>query len=276
MREGSYDRNASPRTRGKPSRISSPLIPTTKNPRRRRKTSPRSATCRRAVRSRSPIIIIKQKQFRAAVVYYNDVIRQQPNSPDSTESQDAARRDPLQVRREILHRQGTRDRDEPQRRGQSQAQQRRRPAPGAERDGQAPRLRRARRSASRRRRPRPVSTAGTGGAPPTRVNPLGCEHGVCPTRLAGSQPMRPRRTASRSRRPCRKASSPRCRRNKMKAERLKGREVSKGISGSQRTSAKVLLRSLSVFLLPAVLLPAAPYSCPAAPDTTSGTPSRRT
>ena len=29
----------------------------------------------------------KQKMFKAAVVYYNDVIRQQPNSPDSTKAQ---------------------------------------------------------------------------------------------------------------------------------------------------------------------------------------------
>ncbi len=159
----------------------------------------------------------KQKQFRAAVVYYNDVIRQQPNSPDSQKAK--TRLDT--IRSKFGEKYFTDKAPRPRRTGTARSLPKL-----SNGDGRLP----AQTDTAKRPDyvgppvsaptppPAPASTASTA---PTRVNPSGSNTNLpdAPGRRG-----RPRRMANRSRRPCRKASSRRCRHNRMKARRQEVQE----------------------------------------------------
>ena len=173
--------------------------------------STRSPRSRRAVRSSIAEYYYKQKQFRAAVVYYNDVIRQEPNSPDSDRAKKAAgRRSAPSTATSIS----------PTRPGTAVAG-----APAGAKGGVTPKLGDGRLQAQTDTAQRPDYV----GPPISRAHPAAGrrESGGLPAatqrwrqwqrpRCVGPRPRRPPR---RPRRRCRRASSLPCRRNKGGAER---------------------------------------------------------
>ena len=84
-RTGSYDRNASQRARESFEDFLA-AYPTSEKAAQAKENISSLATMQTGGSLQIADYYYKQKQFRAAVVYYNDVIRQQPNSPDSTKA----------------------------------------------------------------------------------------------------------------------------------------------------------------------------------------------
>ena len=200
-RTGSYDRATPPSGRARVSRTTSPPTPTAKRAPRPRKTSRTLQSQQTGGSLQIANYYYGQKQFRAAVVYYNDVIRQQPNSPESDKAK--ARLDYIRTKYGDKYFTNTPGAATGRRELQGgHAQARRRPSPGTDRHGQAPGL----------RRPADQRAHAAAGRRESLEHPAAAQR-QRPDRAA-VVPARLWHRATRHPRPCRRASSLRCPRSR--------------------------------------------------------------